>query len=36
MVKFPMLSHGYSLVTSPYERTVIQILKFGKMVYAYQ
>ena len=33
MVKFPVLSHGYSLVTSLYERAVIQILKFGKLQY---
>ena len=31
MVKFLALSHGYSLVTSPYERAVFQILKFGKL-----
>ena len=36
MVKFPVLSHGYSLVSSPYERAVIQILKFGKLEYVYQ
>ena len=31
MVKFPALSHGYSLVTSPHERAVFQNLKFGKL-----
>ena len=33
MVTFPVLSHGYGLVTSPYERAVIQIQKFGKLEY---
>ena len=33
MVNFPVLSHGYGLVTSPYERAVIQIRKFGKLEY---
>ena len=31
MVKFPALSHVYSLVTSLYERAVFQIVKFGKL-----
>ena len=33
MVNFPVLFHAYNLVTSPYERAVIQTQKFGDLEY---
>ena len=36
MVNFPVLSHGYGLVTSPCESAVIQIQKFGILEYIHK
>ena len=33
MANFFVLFHAYNLVTPPYERAVIQILKFGNLEY---
>ena len=33
MVKSPVLFHAYNLVTSPYERAVIQTQRFGNLEY---